>query len=100
MARAPKHLRKYRCSRTGQRYSASQMTYEPGTGYLVARHQSDGMYNEVDHPRNFPRAPIGPEAQPGYFREQTEGPRLVAATVLGDFDGNVMLLGNLQVRLD
>jgi hypothetical protein len=38
--------------RSGFRHPMSEMVIEPGTGWLVHRSESDGMWNEVDHPLN------------------------------------------------
>jgi hypothetical protein len=37
--------------RSGKRYPMNQMVIEPGTGYLVHRSESDGQWNQVDHPQ-------------------------------------------------
>jgi len=37
--------------RSGFRHRMSEMVYEPGTGYLVHRSESDGRWNFVDHPQ-------------------------------------------------
>lgn len=39
--------------RSGFEYPISQMIEEPGTGYIIAKSESDGIYNLVDHPQNF-----------------------------------------------
>jgi len=40
--------------RDGFEYAYKDMVVEPGTGLLVHRSESDGVYNLVDHPQNFP----------------------------------------------
>jgi len=42
------------CDRTGREFPYSEAVKEPGTGYVVAKRYSDGMYNLVDHPQNKP----------------------------------------------
>lgn len=37
--------------RSGFRYPRSEMVVEPGTGYVIARCESDGRFNAVDHPQ-------------------------------------------------
>ncbi len=37
--------------RSGMKFRMSEMVVEPGTGYLVHRSESDGMWNAVDHPQ-------------------------------------------------
>lgn len=41
--------------RSGFRFPMDEMVVEPGTGYLVHKSESDGMYNLVDHPVNYPQ---------------------------------------------
>ena len=36
--------------RSGQRHKLVDMIREPGTGYLIHRDESDGIWNMVDHP--------------------------------------------------
>lgn len=38
--------------RSGIQYDRKDMVIEPGTGWLVHRDESDGMYNIIDHPCN------------------------------------------------
>jgi hypothetical protein len=35
------------------------MIHEPGTDLWIHKSESDGMYNEVDHPQNFTAKDIG-----------------------------------------
>jgi hypothetical protein len=42
------------CDRSGRKYPMRMATREPGTGFLVHRQESDGLFNVVDHPQNFP----------------------------------------------
>jgi hypothetical protein len=42
------------CDRTGFKHKRSEMVIEPGTNLLVHRSWSDGKWNRVDHPQNFP----------------------------------------------
>ena len=42
------------CDRTGFRHPYTEMVTEPGTGLFVHYSVSDGEYNTVDHPQNFP----------------------------------------------
>lgn len=37
--------------RSGLRFHKRDMIREPGTGYLVHKSESDGMWNYVDHPQ-------------------------------------------------
>jgi hypothetical protein len=37
--------------RSGMRFRMREMIKEPGTGYLIHRSESDGKYNQVDHPQ-------------------------------------------------
>ena len=41
--------------RSGMRYPYNEMMYEPGTNFFIHRSESDGIYNEVDHPQNHIR---------------------------------------------
>lgn len=38
--------------RSGFRFPMSEMVEEPGTGWLVHRSESDGMFSLVEHPAN------------------------------------------------
>lgn len=40
--------------RDGFRYPYREMIKEPGTGLMIHRSESDGIWNRVDHPQNFP----------------------------------------------
>lgn len=42
------------CDRTGFEHKMKDMVVEPGTNLLVYKYWSDGRYNIVDHPQNFP----------------------------------------------
>lgn len=42
------------CDRTGFKISYRDMVKEPGTGLFVDKSWSDGRWNRVDHPQNFP----------------------------------------------
>lgn len=44
------------CDRTGFQHRMKDMVIEPGTGLLVYKTWSDGKWNRVDHPQNFPPA--------------------------------------------
>ena len=47
------------CDRSGFEYPMSEMVIESGTNYLVHYTMSDGEYNIVDHPQNYPATKIG-----------------------------------------
>ena len=53
-----KHARAI-CDRSGFEYPYSEMVVEPGTNYLVHWSESDGSWNLVDHPQNFPPRKMG-----------------------------------------
>lgn len=42
------------CDRSGFTYPLREMVIEEGTGLLVHISESDGKYNRVTHPQNFP----------------------------------------------
>lgn len=42
------------CDRTGWKTRYKDMVIEPGTGIFVDKSWSDGKWNRVDHPQNFP----------------------------------------------
>jgi hypothetical protein len=42
------------CERSGFTFPWSEMIFEPGTGHFVHQSESDGKYNAVGHPQNFP----------------------------------------------
>lgn len=42
------------CDRTGFKVPYRRLVKEPGTGLMVDRLWSDGRWNIVDHPQNFP----------------------------------------------
>lgn len=37
--------------RSGMRYRMCEHVIEPGTGYMIHRSESDGIWNMVDHPQ-------------------------------------------------
>lgn len=41
------------CQRSGFKVPYKYIVREPGTGLLVDKRMSDGMWNIVDHPQNF-----------------------------------------------
>lgn len=42
------------CDRSGFEIAYKDSVIEPGTGIRVDKRWSDGMWNRVDHPQNFP----------------------------------------------
>ena len=42
------------CDRSGFKYPITEAVKEPGTGYVVHKSESDGMYSMVCHPQNKP----------------------------------------------
>lgn len=42
------------CDRSGFKVPYHRLVKEPGTGLMVDRSWSDGRWNIVDHPQNFP----------------------------------------------
>lgn len=46
------------CDRSGRKFPYRLAVKEPGTGYIVHRRESDGAYNIVDHPQNYPPADL------------------------------------------
>lgn len=38
--------------RSGMRFPMNEMVKEPGTGFLVHKSESDGIWNLIDHPQN------------------------------------------------
>lgn len=42
------------CDRGGHKVPYHRLVKEPGTGLMVDRTWSDGRWNIVDHPQNFP----------------------------------------------
>lgn len=47
------------CDRSGFEYPMSDMVIEPGTNYLVHKSESDGRWNIIDHPQNYPPTKLG-----------------------------------------
>lgn len=47
------------CQRSGMKYLRSDMVFEPGTGYIIHRNESDGDYNLVTDSLNFPSEKLG-----------------------------------------
>lgn len=72
------------CDRTGFKVPYRNSVVEPGTGLRVDKRWSDGMWNIVDHPQNFP-ADVGeainlenprmdvPEVQPPFLAADEDG---------------------------
>ena len=42
------------CDRSGFEYPYKEMVVEPGTRLFVHYTESDGAWNLIDHPQNFP----------------------------------------------
>lgn len=42
------------CDRSGFKVPYKRLVKEPGTGLMVDKRWSDGRWNRVDHPQNFP----------------------------------------------
>lgn len=45
------------CERSGFKYPYSEHVVEPGTGLIVHKSETDGIWNRVDHPQNFSARP-------------------------------------------
>ncbi len=80
--------------RSGFRVRIRDCIYEPGTGYLIHRSESDGRYNFVDHPQAhineyatfgdpFPVADARPDIQWA----------ATSSTILTDQNGNTLFAG-------
>lgn len=52
------------CERSGFKIRLKDAAREPGTGYIVHKKESDGRYNVVTHPRNYPPVIRGAEGLP------------------------------------
>lgn len=70
--------------RSGADIPYKRLVREPGTGLLIDRRESDGRYNLVDHPQNFPPREKGEaialrEPNPEYL--PYEGPLILAFNV-------------------
>lgn len=50
------------CDRGGHEFPYRYLVIEPGTGLRVDRRWSDGRWNSVDHPQNFPPRHLNDEA--------------------------------------
>lgn len=66
------------CDRTGRKHPYSEMVVEPGTKWLVHWTESDGKWNLVTNPRNYPSKPkkegMGlKEARPDRIEPDVEG---------------------------
>jgi len=69
---------------------------EPGTGFIVARWESDGQYNAVDHPQNRPLRPKQ-EGRPLRYATPDDNLEIPFIETQDDFvlmteDGNPLLL--------
>lgn len=86
--------------RSGFRHPISEMVIEEGTGYLVHKSETDGMWNLVDHPLNHVHRyvefgdpfPID-NARPEVVFESSEWLEDFDGKPLDDYDGS-----NLQTR--
>jgi hypothetical protein len=45
------------CDRSGFKHPITEAVKEPGTGYVVHKTESDGLYSMVCHPQNKPYKP-------------------------------------------
>lgn len=74
--RVPRRLKRGYCQRTGDRVHVSRLTREPGTGLLVTKEASDGIYNRSQYdPRNRPAAPNPNEGKPRWYSEPDPYPQ-------------------------
>lgn len=73
------------CDRSGFEHAYKDMVVEPGTGLLVYNKWSDGKWNKVDHPQNFP-ADVGEAI--GLKNPRTDVPE--PQILLTDSSGNVI----------
>jgi hypothetical protein len=86
--------------RSGFRHPMKEMVIEPGTGYLVHRSESDGMWNLVDHPLNHVQRYVEfgdpfpvEDARPEVVFESQEWLEDFDGKPLDDYNGS-----NLQTR--
>lgn len=78
------------CDRSGFKVPYRRLVKEPGTGLMVDRKWSDGIWNRVDHPLNFP-ADVGEAIGLKDPRPDIMDP---SPNFLVDHNGNIILGGN------
>lgn len=83
------------CDRSGMAYPYREMIREPGTGLIVHWSESDGRYNAVDHPQNFPPRDLADAIALRWARPDRDE---VAAdrTLIADNDGNILVFSEDQ----
>lgn len=80
------------CDRSGKKYPRSKMVREPGTGLFVHWAESDGPYNAVDHPQNYPPKDIT-EAVAVRWARPDRNEVANDDTLIADSDGNILIFG-------
>ena len=70
------------CQRGGHEIPYKYLVKEPGTGLLVDRRWSDGAWNAVDHPRNFPPTDIADGRPLKYATGETDREKLTTVGTL------------------
>lgn len=78
------------CDRSGFEHAYKDMVVEPGTGLLVYKRWSDGRWNKVDHPQNFP-ADVGEAV--GLKNPRPDTPSNLVE-FLRDEDGDIIVGGD------
>jgi len=77
------------CHRSGFAFPYREMVREPGTGYLVHWTESDGVWNVVDHPQNFPPRDLS-DAIALRWASPDRDEAAADRTLLADNTGNIL----------
>jgi len=87
------------CDRSGRKYLMSKMVREPGTGHFVHWAESDGNWNSVDHPQNYPPRELT-EAIALRWARPSRNEVVNDDTLLADNEGNILTFGtSLEITL-
>lgn len=82
------------CDRSGFAYPYREMVKEPGTGLLVHWTESDGPYNIVDHPQNYPPKDLVDAVALRWARPDRDE-HANNDFLLADNDGKILVFGDI-----
>ncbi len=77
--------------RSGFKHKMRDAVVEPGTGHLIHRRESDGIYNEVDHPQAHLNRYANLSGDPYPVKDARPDDNTVVDLYLTDEQGNVII---------
>lgn len=77
--------------RSGFKHKRRDAVIEPGTGYIIHRRESDGIYNAVDHPQAHLNKWAKLSGDPVPIKNARPQENSIVDLYLTDEDGNVII---------